>query len=291
MSEEQDNKSGRIYCGVAGWSYPDWESVVYPRPRPRGFDPLVYLASLVDVIEINSTFYHPGPKKNAQSWARRMAGSRGFKFTVKLWQRLTHERKPFTGEEAGEARTAADVLMEAGLLGAALLQFPWSFGNNEENRAWLTKVAAAMAGLPLAVEVRHASWGRPEFYELLRELGIAFVNIDQPVIGESLPPGEEVTAGFAYARLHGRNYKNWFQEDAGRDGRYDYRYSEDELRPWKDRAQRMAEGGGEVYVVANNHYNGQAVVNALQLKVMLGRPVTVPPWLAAAHPGLFDARD
>jgi uncharacterized protein YecE (DUF72 family) len=288
MPEEKNSATGRIYCGVAGWSYPDWEGVVYPKPRPRGFDPLVFLASLVDVIEINSTFYHPGPKKNAQSWARRTAGTRGFKFTLKLWQRLTHEREPFTAAEAQEARAAADVLMDAGLLGAALLQFPWSFKNSGENRARLAKVAAAMAGLPLAVEVRHASWGRPEFYEFLRGLGLAFVNLDQPVIGESLGPSAEVTAGFSYVRLHGRNYRNWFREDAGRDARYDYRYSEDELGPWKERAERMAAGGGEVYVVANNHFKGQAVVNALQLKKMLGRPVAAPPQLRAAHPVLED---
>ena len=32
-----------IRVGVAGWSYQDWEGVVYPPSKPRGFDPLTYL--------------------------------------------------------------------------------------------------------------------------------------------------------------------------------------------------------------------------------------------------------
>lgn len=285
-----ENKAGRIYCGVAGWSYPDWEGIVYPRPKPKKFDPLVYLAEFVDVIEINSTFYHPGPAKNAQSWARRLAGKQEFRFTLKLWQRFTHEREPFGIEEINAARTAPDILMEAGLLGAALLQFPWSFRNNEEDRQWLFKVADAFKGLPLAMEVRHASWDKPEFNEALRERGIALVNLDQPLIGESLKPSAAVTAPFAYVRLHGRNYKNWFKEDAGRDDRYDYLYPEQELLPWKDRVEKMAAQSREVYVVANNHYKGQAVANALQMKKILGKSVAAPPLLAAMYPGLESGK-
>jgi uncharacterized protein YecE (DUF72 family) len=46
----------RIRIGPAGWSSPDWEGQVYPKPKPRGFDPLAYLAQYFDTIEINSTF-------------------------------------------------------------------------------------------------------------------------------------------------------------------------------------------------------------------------------------------
>jgi len=27
-----------------GWAYKDWEGIVYPKPKPRGFDPVTYLA-------------------------------------------------------------------------------------------------------------------------------------------------------------------------------------------------------------------------------------------------------
>jgi hypothetical protein len=52
-------KGGRIRIGPAGWSYKDWAGVVYPAPKPRGFDPLRYVAGYFDTVEINSTFYRP----------------------------------------------------------------------------------------------------------------------------------------------------------------------------------------------------------------------------------------
>jgi uncharacterized protein YecE (DUF72 family) len=45
-----------IRVGPAGWSYPDWEGRVYPRPRPAGFHPLAFIARYVDCVEVNSSF-------------------------------------------------------------------------------------------------------------------------------------------------------------------------------------------------------------------------------------------
>ena len=61
-----------VYVGIAGWSYPDWEGIVYPKPKPRGFDPLGFVASYLDAIEINNTFYRIPLKKNAETWVRRI---------------------------------------------------------------------------------------------------------------------------------------------------------------------------------------------------------------------------
>ena len=44
----------RTRVGVAGWSYPDWEDIVYPK-TPR-FDGLAYLTRYFDTIEINRLF-------------------------------------------------------------------------------------------------------------------------------------------------------------------------------------------------------------------------------------------
>ena len=60
------------------------------------------------------------------------------------------------------------------------------------------------------VEVRHASWDVDSFYEFLRGHGVAFCNVDQPLIGKSIRPGERVTAPLGYFRLHGRA-KTWFR--------------------------------------------------------------------------------
>ena len=57
--------------GVAGWDYPDWNGIVYPRGASRGFDRLAWAARFLDVVEINATFYRPVGPKTAASWIRR----------------------------------------------------------------------------------------------------------------------------------------------------------------------------------------------------------------------------
>src|SRR5262249_46032203 len=156
-------------------------------------------------------------------------------------------------------------LREAGKLGAVLLQFPFSFHRSEETSAYLRRVLKRFADYPLAVEVRHASWNVPEVYELLRARHAGFCNIDQPLIGKSMPPSAHRTSRVGYIRLHGRRYDTWFSDDAEvpLHERYNYLYSAEELEPWAKRVARVAQDGADVYVITNNHYQGKAAVNAL----------------------------
>ena len=148
--------AAQVRFGTAGWDYPDWFGKAYPKPKPKGFDPLRYLAEYFQTVEINSTFYRPATSKVAQSWAKRVEDHPDFRFTAKLYKRFTHERaQVWTKEEVREVRDGFDVLLESGKLGAVLLQFPWSFRNDEANREWLRDLTKAFAAYPLAVEVRH----------------------------------------------------------------------------------------------------------------------------------------
>jgi len=52
-----------IRIGPAGWSYKDWEGVVYPKGRKT--DQLAYLGGLCNTIEINNSFYRPIAPKTA----------------------------------------------------------------------------------------------------------------------------------------------------------------------------------------------------------------------------------
>jgi uncharacterized protein YecE (DUF72 family) len=282
--------SGVIRVGVAGWDYVDWKGPVYPDPAPRGFDPLAWLSGFFDLVEVNSTFYRPPAARTVRSWLARVEGRPDFRFTAKVWRRLTHERAPLAAADVRAAREGLDLLAGSGRLGAALLQFPWSFRRDEANRAWLRDVTHALRGLPLVLEVRHASWNVPELYASLAAQGIGFVNLDQPLFRGSLGPSAIATAQVGYVRIHGRNVRDWFRADATRDERYDYLYEPEELRPWAERARAIAASPGvtDVHVVTNNHFAGQEVVNALQLRSMLEeRRVEAPePLLRAYGPAL-----
>ena len=275
-----------IRFGPAGWSYDDWNGIVYPAHRPHGFHEAEYLASFFDTIEINTTFYHPPRAEISRSWIRRVQHNPNFRFTAKLWQRFTHDRAASRQDER-VFKQGVEPLLEAGLLGALLMQFPWSFKNNKENREYVGGLVMQFMEFPLVLEVRHESWNTPEVYRMLHELGVGFCNIDQPVIGRSIRPSGRSTSPLGYVRLHGRNYEHWFTSSEHPEERYDYLYSMGELEDWAERIRHVAEAAETTYVITNNHFRGKAVANALQLiSIVRNQTVPVPAALAAEYPVL-----
>ena len=190
------SETARVRVGPAGWSYADWNGIVYPKPMPRGVDRLEWIARWFDVVEINSTYYHPAALATVESWVRRTSDFPRFNFTVKLLKRFTHERtSAWTRAEATEVRDALELMRDGGKLGAVLAQFPWSFRRDDDNRIWLGDVIAAFGEFPLVVELRHESWNVPSLYESLAESGVGFVNIDQPQFRHSIKPSADGDVG------------------------------------------------------------------------------------------------
>lgn len=281
---------GTVRVGPAGWSYDDWKGVVYPPDMPRATHPLAYLSGFFDTVEVNSTFYAPPNWKYCAGWVEKVAGNPRFMFTLKLWERFTHHRESWpTPQETQMVLDGIAPIAEAGKLGALLVQFPWSFKRTKENRTWLARIVDAFDAFPLAVEIRHASWNRPEVFEGLAARRIAFCNIDQPLFRNSMVPSDQVTARVGYVRLHGRNYDDWFREDADVAERYNYLYSRSELQSWIEKVERIRLRADEVYVITNNHYRGQAVVNAFELEAGLGKTdFVLPPHLVFVYPRLEE---
>ncbi len=283
---------GRVYVGPAGWDYPDWKGIVFPPRMPRGIHPLTYLAEFFDTVEVNSTFYRPARPEYAARWVEHVEHNPRFTFTTKLWQRFTHERDSLPDKSDVDAvKRGLAPLAESGRFGGLLVQFPWSFRNSAWNQQWVNRILDQFAEFPIALEVRHASWNVPETYDYLRKKRVAICNIDQPMYHDSMAPSDRITARIGYVRLHGQNYRDWFREDAGRDARYDYLYSAEELDPWIEKIERMQKLAEAVYVITNNHYRGQAVVNALQIvNKLTGAAVEVPECLEQTYPHLASIR-
>jgi uncharacterized protein YecE (DUF72 family) len=282
------SRQGRLRIGPAGWSYSDWAGYVYPSRRPTNFHEAAYLAEFFDTIEINTSFYQPLRPDHAELWLKRVAANPAFIFTAKLWQKFTHDPSA-TKEDERAVRTGFDVLLESEKLGAVLLQFPFSFHRTTETLAYLTAVLTRFADYPLVVELRHSSWQIPETFALLRDRQVGFCNIDQPIIGHSVEPSAVATSPVGYVRLHGRRYDTWFSDDPATPSheRYNYLYSPDELQPWADRIRTVSEESQNTYVITNNHYQGKAVVNALELlSILKGTKVKVPEPLREHFPQL-----
>jgi uncharacterized protein YecE (DUF72 family) len=276
-----------LFIGPAGWDYADWQEVVYPAGL-KGTDRLAFLASLFGVVEVNVTFYRPLGPNLAQRWLEAVRETPDFRFTAKLWQIFTHERR-LPAAELRQFQDGLTPLLAAGRLGALLAQFPYSFHNTEDNRAYLVKLQAALPQFPLTVEVRHRSWQQRAVKEFLTQAGLDFCNVDQPLVSYPMGATRWVTGSRGYLRCHGRRKEKWFDFGEDRGARYDYLYSPEELADLADRARELMERAKETYVIFNNHPAGQAVANALELAHLLtGCTFTLPPGLEAAFPRLSD---
>ena len=250
--------------GTSGYSYEDWEGIFYPPEVPR-HGQLTYYSSQFDAVELNYTYYRMPTADQLRGMADQTP--EGFRFAVKAHQDITHHRRgtptPFVRFQAGVA-----ALQEEYRLGAVLLQFPHGFRNARENVYYLEHCFKQWRDLPLVVEFRSSDWVTQRTLALLREWGVGFCNVDMPELPGLLPKTGIVTAPVAYLRLHGRNAAKWWKHDQSWE-RYDYTYQESELAEWVPHLNEMSEHAQDVYVFANNHWQGQSVAAVRQLKMMM----------------------
>jgi uncharacterized protein YecE (DUF72 family) len=275
--------AGSIYIGIAGWSYPDWKGIVYTEPK---IDQLEFVSGFVDCIEINSTFYRPPFEKTTKSWLQRTSKHPDFFFTAKLHRDITHEGK-IEAETAKQFHKGFEPFLEAGKLKHLLVQFRYDFADTNLNRQHLLKIVENFSdAFSLVVEVRHKSWQMPDALEFLQGLGVSVCNLDYPTTSNSFDMQQCTIGRNGYFRMHGRNVEKWFSK-AGRDETYDYYYKENELSQIKQRVGELARAFETLTVIANNHYRGAELANALELKCLLtGQKQPIPERLLRTYPQL-----
>lgn len=248
---------GEILFGVAGWSYPDWKGIVYPRDCK---DTLRAVAAKMRLIEINTTFYHPPSAKNCAAWVERTADL-GTCFTAKLPQEFTHDGSC----DPELVRATCDgfaPLAASGRLIALLAQTNYRVLATPNQVKHFARLRDAFAGVaPLVVEVRHQTWNVQRALDELQRIGVTVAELDYPGAASGFSrdvTGVHAADGIAYFRLHGRN-PAWFVRGAGRDAVYDWEYTQAEVEQLAQRVQRIAATAKRTLVVANNHFHGKAV--------------------------------
>lgn len=275
-----------VYIGIAGWSYPDWNGIVYPSSK---IDPLEFVNSFVDCIEINSTFYRPPFEKTSKTWLEKTSKHPGFFFTAKLHRSFTHEGK-FDADIVKYFHQGFEPLLDAGKLKTLLVQFKYDFDDTKEHRQQLEKIIKAFSSaFHLAIEVRHKSWDNPHALKYLEEQGVTVCNLDYPTTWNSFNLQQCIVGRSGYFRMHGRNAEKWFSKNAGRDEVYNYYYNGKELAQVKDRIDNLARAYEYLVVITNNHYRGAELANALELKCLItGQKQRVPEGLLQAYPKLAE---
>ncbi len=273
----------RIYIGIAGWSYADWNGIVYTQ---SGIDKLEYVSGFVDVIEINSTFYCPPAERNSVSWLKRTSAKPEFFFTAKLHRDITHEGK-IESATVKQFHTGFKPLLDEGKLRQLLVQFRYDFADSQHSRRHLSEIVKNFSDtFSLVVEIRHKSWQMPGALNFLQDLGVAVCNLDYPTTWNSFDMQLCTVGTNGYFRMHGRNREKWFSK-AGRDETYDYYYEDSELAQIKKRLDKLAKAFESLTVIANNHYRGAELANALELKALVtGQKQPVPEGLLRSYPDL-----
>ncbi len=256
--------SRNILIGTSGYSYREWVGPFYP----QGTQPKDYLsvyADTFDFTEINFTYYR---QPEWRTMARMVEVTPpGFMFSVKIFSGVTHSREGDLKSEISRFLESLRPLIDSFRLAAVLVQFPFSFHYVRENRRYLDAVCACMEGIPAAVEFRNMEWYKESVFKGLEKRSISFVNVDMPELSGLPESTEIVTAPPAYLRMHGRNSQEWWTGDSAT--RYRYKYSDEQLSSWTGGIRSMQESAGRVVVAFNNHWEGYAAADALNMKTML----------------------
>jgi len=272
-----------IRVSTSGFSYDDWIGLFYPDDIKKT-ELLPYFNQYFDAVELNYSYYSFPGKKGIDGHLR---NAPGMKFALKGHSSFTHQRS-YNEETLSCYKAALDQLAEADALICLLLQFPYSFHENAENRRYIDSLATKFKKYPLAIELRHANWKNHVTYNQFQQLGVSLVTTDAPDLPNLYRGGWEQIGDFGYVRLHGRNNEKWWDNDEGWQ-RYDYLYNQQQIegmaagvRTLAGKTQTNQESERDVFVFFNNHWQSQGAINALQLSLELALKSTddVPEFMA-----------
>lgn len=260
----------RIFIGTSGWSYDDWVGKFYPESlKSNKF--LAYYSQYFNTVEINFSYYKMPNKYVLNAILRNVPSD--FVFTIKLHSSFTHQQggiKPYEEvplKERDEFLSAIDVMSSKSMLETLLAQFPQSFHFSHENLEYISKLKKAFQSYNLSIEFRNSGWYNDVVFDIFKRENITFVSVDEPLL-RGLPPRDFIlTNRIGYIRFHSRDANKWYE---GEKLRYDYYYSDEELREWIEKIMDNP-NFDKLYVFFNNCHNGQAVQNALRFKRMLSQ--------------------
>lgn len=292
-----------ILVGTTSWTEATLieSGLFYPPEVKTPEQRLRYYSQRFPIVEVDSSYYGLPSERNAKLWAQRTP--QNFVFDVKAFRLFTRHQTPIDalprdirmrlgslqknvfyyddlpGEILDELwqrfHSALDPLRQACKLGVLLFQFPPWFVCCRGSLDHITDCKNRLEGDPLAIEFRHRSWFQPErarqTLDFEKALGLVNVVVDEPQgFSGSIPCIWKVTAAkAAVVRLHGRNRQTWRKSGLTAAERFNYRYSQEELRGFVEPVRKLAQEVEKMHVLFNNCYRNHGQANALELRRLL----------------------
>src|SRR5919201_1589326 len=297
-----------LRIGTCSWADEALSKHFYPKGLPAG-ERLGYYAQHFDTVEVDSTYYRLPAEQMVERWAERTPD--GFVMHVKAFGLMTRhpvkleqlptdlrddaptddkgrvDRPPreFGGEVFRRFLESLEPLRFAGKLGGILFQFPSYVVRKEVSLDYLRWAREQVGGDEMLVEFRHSSWleedARDETLRFLEDIGATHVIVDAPRMEGAknvIPTVFALTSPTAYVRFHGRIPSPWNKLGGSAAERFDYLYSEDELREWVSPLRELAGQAQQAYAFFNNNATSpdgrggrvaQAAMNAKALQRLL----------------------
>lgn len=280
-----------IRIGTCSWADDALSKHWYPPgtpPRAR----LAYYADHFSTVEVDSTYYRVPDEKMVRGWAERTPP--GFVMHVKAFGLMT--RHPVKLEQVppdlrdglpvdGRGRVdrpsrdargavfaafldALAPLRDSGKLGGILFQMPPYVVWKPSSLDYLEWAREQVGADTFLFEPRHRSWFaediRDELLRFLEERKMSWVVVDAPKTDAKNVPDTlvTVTTSVSYVRFHGRNAGTWNARGGSAAERFDYLYSEDELRGWVSQLRELSNRSEEAYAFFNNNNQTHGVAQA-----------------------------
>src|SRR5919201_911470 len=208
-----------IRVGVCSWADETLSKFWYPKGVTSGEERLRYYAERFETVEANSTYYRLPDPHMVEKWVERTPP--GFTMHVKAFGVMT--RHPVKVDQ----------------LPSDLRDVP----TDARGR----------------VDRPRREYRAEVFMRFLEDHGMTYVTVDAPRTGGKnvLPTVVAATSRTAYVRFHGRNAETWNKRTGSAAERFDYLYSDDELREWLPTLKELAGEAQTVYAMFNNNGRSQ----------------------------------
>ncbi|MBI2935737.1 MAG: DUF72 domain-containing protein [Chloroflexi bacterium] len=291
-----------VFLGTCSWT--DRELIqagtFYPKKSMSAEARLRWYASVFPTVEIDSSYYSLPTATNSRLWVERTP--EGFVFHVKMFRLFTFhwtepaalpaDLRPLAPKDKQRfylrdaPKELADELMKrfaeallpldsAGKLGVVLFQCPRWVLPRPEVFDHLIVMQEVLSQFQLAVEFRNQAWlsgdRQEQTLRWLEEHRMTFVCVDMPQgFASSISPVARATTDVAYVRFHGRNRETWEKATQTSAERFNWYYSDEELREWVPKIRGLQEQAREVHVLFNTNSQDQGPKNALRMGRLLG---------------------
>lgn len=215
-----------LYVGCTGWSMKEWIGHVYPRGT-KSTEFLRHYTRQFNTIELNTTHYRIPTMETVVKWREQSAAD--FKFCPKIPQSISHSKDLGMN---GDLLTlfCENIAFLEEKMGCCFMQLPPYYG--ADRLPQLERFLIQFPDyIPLAVEVRHASWFErrevsERLFTVLEQYNIASVITD--VAGRRDVLHNRLTSGVAMLRWNGnglidsdytrmddwlKRIKSWFDQN------------------------------------------------------------------------------